>query len=327
MKETSMRKWLIPALGVALALHGVTAAAQSWPTKPIRLVIGFPPGGGADTVARPVADALSQELGQPVIVDNKPGGGTTIAATTVATAAPDGYTLYMSNASLYGSLQAIYKDFKHPIDDYRPIALWVTGPMLLTVSAGLGVDSVQQLIARAKAEPGKLNYASSGVGGGTHLPGLLFTRLAGVDIEHVPYKGGAPALAGVASGETQMSFATPPSALPLAKAGRLKVLAVTTGKRSPLFPDLPTIAEAGVAGYDYGFWYGLFAPAGTPDEIVQRLFEASNKVLAQPALKEKLAASGNEVATLESPAAFAAWAAKSGKTELELTKASGAAAQ
>ncbi len=320
-----MRRWLIPVLGMILAVAGGTASAQSWPTKPIRLIIGFPPGGGADTVARPVADALSQELGQPVIVDNKPGGGTTIAATTVATAAPDGYTLYMSNASLYGSLQAIYKDFKHPIGDYRPIALWVTGPMLLTVSAGLGVDSVPQLIARAKAEPGRLNYASSGVGGGTHLPGLMFTRLAGVDIQHVPYKGGAPALAGVASGETQMSFATPPSALPLAKAGKLKVLAVTTGKRSPLFPDLPTIAEAGVAGYDYGFWYGLFAPAGTPDDVVRRLFEASNKVLSQSALKEKLAASGNEVATLESPAAFAEWAARSGRTELELTKASGAA--
>ena len=312
------------AIGLVLAAHLGFASAQTWPAKPIRLVIAFPPGGGADAVARPIAEALSRQLGQTVLVDNRPGGGATIAAAIVATAAPDGYTLFMHNASLYGSLQALYKDFKFGGKDYTPITRWTSAPLLVAVSNELGVNSIGELVARAKAQPGKLNYASSGVGGGTHLPGLLFMRQAGIDMIHVPYKGGAPALQGVVTGETQLTFATPPSALPLARAGRIKTIAVTSGQRSPLFPELPTVAESGVAGYDFSFWFGLFGPAGLPEAIVSKLFEASKKVLGDPALRERLVASGNEPSPSLSPAEFREWAAKSGAGDLELTLASGA---
>lgn len=312
------------AIGLALAAQASFGVAQTWPTKPIKLIIGFPPGGGADAVARPIAEALSQELGQPVIVDNKPGGGTTIAAAAAATAAPDGYTLFMHNSSAYGSLQVTYKDFKFSGKDYTPITRWTTAPLLVTVSNEVGVDSVAELVARAKAEPGKLNYASSGVGGGTHLPGLMFTRSAGVDIVHVPYKGGAAALQGIVAGETQLSFATPPSVLPLARAGRLKVIAVTSARRSSLFPELPTVAEGGVDGYEYTFSFSLFGPAGLPEPIVARLFEASRKVLADPKLRATLEASGNEATPSESPAAFREWVEADGARERELSAAAGA---
>ncbi len=312
------------AIGLALALYAGFASAQAWPAKPIRLIIGFPPGGGADAVARPIAEALSRQLGQPVIVDNRPGGGSTIAAAAVASAAPDGYTLFMHNASLYGSLQALFKDFKFGGKDYTPVTRWTSAPLLVVVSNELGVNNISELVARAKAQPGKLNYASSGVGGGTHLPGLLFVRQAGIDMTHVPYKGGAPALQGVVTGETQLTFATPPSALPLARAGRLKAIAVTSGQRSPLFPDLPTVAESGVSGYDFTFWFGLFGPAGLPESIVTKLFEASRKVLNDPALRERLTASGNEPSPSASASEFREWAVKSGAGDLELTLASGA---
>ena len=317
MKKTKI------ALGLALAVQAAIAGAQAWPEKPIRLVIGFPPGGGADAVARPVAEALSRELGQPVIVENKPGAGTTIAAGMVAGAAPDGYTLFMNNSSAYGSLQVIYKDFKYGGKDFTPITRWTTAPLLVAVSNELGVDNVAQLVAKAKAEPGKLNYASSGMGGGTHLPGLLFTKRAGVDIVHIPYKGGAAALQGIVAGETQISFATPPSVLPLAKAGRLKVIAVTTAERSPMFPELSSVAEGGVKDYEYSFSFGLFGPAGLPEPIVNRLFEASRKVLADPALRAKLEGSGNGPAPSESPAEFKRWVEADGAAQRELTLASG----
>ncbi len=311
------------AVGLALAVQAGIGVAQEWPTKTIKLIIAFPPGGGADAVARPIAEALSHELGQPVIVDNRPGGGTTIAAAAAASAVPDGYTLFMHNESAYGSLQVMYKDFKYSGKDYTPITRWTTAPLLVTVSNEVGVNSIPELVARAKAEPGKLNYASSGVGGGTHLPGLMFTNMAGVDIVHVPYKGGAPALQGIVAGETQLSFATPPSVLPLARAGRLKVIAVTSARRSPLFPDLPTVAEGGVDGYDYSFSFGLFGPAGLPEPIVARLFDASRKVLADPKLRATLEASGNEAAPSESPAEFARWVEAEGALERDLTIAAG----
>lgn len=314
-------------LALALAAQSTFAAAQPWPVKPIRLIIGFPPGGGADGVARPVAEALSRELGQPVIVDNRPGAGTTIAASAAATAAPDGYTLFMHNSSIYGSLQAVFKDYRFQPRDFTPISLWTTGALVVAVPATLPVKTLDELIAMARAQPGKLNYASSGVGGGTHLPALLFVNAARLDMVHVPYKGGAPALQGVAAGETQITFATPPSALPLVKGGKLKLLAVTTAQRSKLFPELPTVAESGVPGYEYPFWFGLFGPAGLPEPIVNRLFEASRKVLTDPELVKRLEATGNEATPSESVSQFRAWAAKDGALNAELTIASGAKAE
>lgn len=318
-----IRQGIRVVVGSVLALSAVLAAAQEWPTKPIRLVIGFPPGGGADAVARPIAEALSKELGQPVIVDNRPGAGTTIAASAAASAAPDGYTLFMNNASAYGPLQVIFKDFKYTGDDYTPIARWTTAPLLVAVSNDLGVDTVEALVAKAKAQPGKLNYASSGLGGGTHLPGVLFTRLADVDIAHVPYKGGAQALQGLVTSETQLSFATPPSVLPLAKAGRLKVIAVTTAERSPMFPDLPSLAEAGIKGYEYSFSFGLYGPAKLPQAIVDKLFQASAKALADPDLRRRLEASGNGPSPMASPAEFKRFAEEEGAAQRELTIAAG----
>lgn len=314
-------------LAVALVTQATFAAAQAWPAKPIRLIIGFPPGGGADGVARPIAEALSKELGQPVIVDNRPGAGTTLAASAAASAAPDGYTLFMHNSSIYGSLQAVFKDYRFQPRDFTPISRWTTGPLVVAVPSTLPVKTLEELIAMARAQPGKLNYASSGVGGGTHLPGLLFVNAAKLDMVHVPYKGGAPALQGVASGETQVTFATPPSALPLVRAGKLKLLAVTTPQRSKLFPELPTVAESGVPGYDYPFWFGLFGPAGLPEAVVARLFEASRKVLTDPELVKRLEASGNEATPSTSVSEFRTWAAKDGALNAELTIASGAKAE
>ena len=313
-----------------LVLGGATLActdtmAQAYPSKPIRLIIGFPPGGGADAVARPIAEALSKQLGQAVIVDNKPGGGTTIAATAAATAPADGYTLFMHNSSHLGTLQAIYKQFKHQPSDFTPISRWTSAPLLLAVSINSGIQNVPDLIKRAKSMPGKLNYASSGVGGGTHLPGLLFTKAAGVDIVHVPYKGGAQALQGVASDETQLTFATPPSALPLAKANKLKIIAVTSATRSPIFPDLPTVAEGGVRGYEYSFWFGLFGPSGLPAPIVQKLFEASQAVLRDPELVNRIVAGGNDVSPSKSSAEFASWALEDGVRQTKLALEAGAA--
>lgn len=331
-RERSLRRWYGIAIAALPALLGMmiatgAQAADAYPSKPIRLIVAFPPGGGADSAARPIADALAQELGQPVVVDNKPGGGTTIAAAAAAAAPADGYTLYMSNAGIYGALQTVYKEFRPTAADYTPVALWVSSTLLVAVNNDFGVASVPELITRVKAEPGRYNYASSGAGGGTHLPGVLFTHMTGTDIVHVPYKGGAPAIQGLVSGETQLTFGTPPSVLPLARAGRIRIIATTGAKRSVLFPEVPTVAEGGVPGYEYNVWYGLFGPKGLPREVVDRLFAASNKVLADPALRRKLEATGSEVATSESPAQFARWAASHGKTEQELTVASGAVAQ
>ena len=326
---TGHKKLLILLALTLGSISGASVAQQTqqlYPSKPIRLIIGFPPGGGADAVARPIAEALSKHLGQAVVVDNKPGGGTTIAAAAAATAAADGYTLFMHNSSHLGTLQAIYKQFKHQPGDYTAISRWTSAPLLLAVSVGSGIQNVPELIKRAKAAPGKLNYASSGVGGGTHLPGLLFTNAAGVDIVHVPYKGGAPALQGVASDETQLTFATPPSALPLAKANKLKIIAVTSANRSPIFPELPTVAEGGVPGYEYSFWFGLFGPPGLPAPIVQRLFDASQAVLRDPELVKRIVASGNEVAPSKSSSEFATWALEDGVRQAKLALEAGAAA-
>jgi len=268
---------------------------QLYPSKPMRLIIGFPPGGGADAVARPIAEALSKHLGQAVVVDNKPGGGTTIAAAAAATAPADGHTLFMHNSSHLGTLQTIYKQFKHQPGDYTAISRWTTAPLLLAVSVGSEIQNVPELIKRAKAAPDKLDYASPGVGGGTHLPGLLFTKAAGVDIVHVPYKGSEAAPQGVAPEETQLTFATPPSALSLAKANKLKIIAVTSANRSPLFPELPTVAEGGASGYEYSFWLGLLGPPVLPSPIVQRLFDASQAVLRDPELVKRILARSNEV--------------------------------
>jgi tripartite-type tricarboxylate transporter receptor subunit TctC len=318
---TISRTWLAIA---AITLTGSVAAQENYPNRPIRIVIGFPAGGGADNTARLYGDALSRELGQPVIIENKPGAGTTIAADTVAKAVPDGYTLYIATASLMGGDKVLYKNIKYEPSDFTPITRLVSAPLVLAVNKDSGITSVADLIAKAKARPGSLNYSSSGNGVITHLAGVQFGKLTGVQMAHVPYKGGAPSAQAVAAGDVQLTFATAPSIQPMIEGGKAIGIAVTSAKRSAAMPQYPTIAEGGVKGYDISAWYGLFAPAKTPQPIVDKLFAASAKVLANPELKKKFMAHGDEVAPSSSQAEFKEFAIREGKIGVDLAMSSGA---
>ncbi|MCY1214437.1 Tripartite tricarboxylate transporter family receptor [compost metagenome] len=322
-----MKKTAICLAGLATSAFALSAHASpqlNYPTKPIRLVIGFPAGGGADNTARLYGDALSRELGQPVIVDNKPGAGTTIAAEAVAKAPADGYTLYIATASLMGGDKVLYKNIRYDPSDFAPITRLVAAPMILAVNKDTGIRSVADLVAQAKAHPGALNYSSSGNGVITHLAGVYFTKLAGVQMTHVPFKGGAPSAQAVAAGDVQLTFGTAPSVKPMIDAGKVIGVAVTSAQRSPANPQLPTIAEGGVKGYDLSAWYGLFAPAKTPPEIIDKLFAATAKVMANPELKKKFLAQGDEVSVSSSVAEFREYAAREGKIGVELAISSGA---
>ncbi|WP_198969629.1 Bug family tripartite tricarboxylate transporter substrate binding protein [Xylophilus sp. ASV27] len=312
------------SFAAAALLASACAVADSYPTRPITLVVGFPAGGGADTVARIVSDKMARLLGQPIVIDNRPGAGTTIGSDFVARAAPDGYTLLLGSGNLYGSDQLLYKAVKYDgARSFVPISRWSSAPMLLAVHKDMSARTVQDLIAQARQNPGRLTYSSSGTGVVTHLAALSFEKAAGVSMLHVPYKGGAPSIQAVAAGDVQLTFGTPPSVLPMAQGQKLRVLAVTSGQRSPLFPDLPSIGEA-VKGYDYTFWFGLFAPAGVPPEVAQKLFDASVAALNDPEVKARLEKSGNESAPSQSLAEFRSWAAAEGAKSKELTQRSGA---
>ncbi len=283
------------AVGFAsfLALCVSTAAmAQSWPSKPLRLVIGFPPGASADVAARLVAAKMSESLGQAVVIENKPGAGSNIATEFVVRAPADGYTLLLGtiantiNASLSKNLPF---DFGR---DLAPVTSLASLPNLLVVSPSLGVVTVQELIAAAKRKPGDILYGSSGNGTGPHLSGELFNLMAGVKLTHVPYKGSPQAMTDLLGGRVQVMFAPASTALPHIKAGTLKVLAVSSAKRTESSPDLPTIAESGLAGFETSVWFGLLAPAGTPKEIIERLNREANRALADPAVKTQFTAQG-----------------------------------
>jgi tripartite-type tricarboxylate transporter receptor subunit TctC len=299
-----------------VASHAVaqTAVAQTYPSKPIRLVVGFAPGGAADTVARAFQEPLSRSLGQPVVVDNRPGAGSSIAADHVAKSAPDGYTFLIASPSsiLVNPLISPKAGFQ-PLKDLAPISRVSSSPLILAVNPGIGVSSVKELIAHAKKNPGKLNYATSGSGAAPHLAAVLFQRLAGVEMTHIPFKGGAPAVQSVLAGDTQLSFATPPSVLPLVQAGRLRALAVTSRAATPLVPGVPGMGEAGLPDYEISFWYGFFVPAGTPQEVVRKLFDATSQALKQPQLAQMLARDGTETAGSKSPEDYAAFLAADAK--------------
>jgi tripartite-type tricarboxylate transporter receptor subunit TctC len=322
MKRTPLFLAALAASTLGLPLHA--SAQTSYPTKPIRVVIGFPAGGGADNTARLYGDALSRELGQPVLVDNKPGAGTTIAAEFVAKAPPDGYTLYIATASLMGGDKVLYKSIKYEPSDFIPVTRLVAAPMILAVNKDTGIHNVADLVAQAKARPGSLNYSSSGNGVITHLAGVYFTKLAGVQMTHVPYKGGAPSAQAVAAGDVQLTFGTAPSVKPMIDTGKIVPIAVTSAQRSAANPQLPTIAEGGVKGYDLSAWYGLFAPAKTPPEIIEKLYAATAKVMADPELKKKFLTQGDEVSVSRSVAEFQEFAAREGKIGVDLAISSGA---
>jgi len=292
----------------ALMLLAGQAIAQTYPSKPVRLVVGFAPGGAADTVARAFQEPLTRALGQPIVIDNRPGAGSSIAAEHVAKSAPDGYTMLIASpSSILVNPQLTPKAGFQPLKDLVPISKVTSSPLILAVNPGVGVSSVKELIAYAKKNPGKLNFATSGNGSAPHLAAVLFERLAGVDMVHVPYKGGAPAVQSVLAGDTQLSFATPPSVLPLVQAGRLRALAVTSRAATPLVPGVPGIAEAGLPDYEISFWYGFFVPAGTPPEVVRKLFSATSQALKLPEIARMLARDGTEIAGSASPEDYAAF--------------------
>jgi tripartite-type tricarboxylate transporter receptor subunit TctC len=313
-------------LMMALILAGACAqaSAQTYPAKPVRLIVGFAPGGAADFVARALGDALGRVLGQSIVIENRAGAGSSIAAEYVAKSAPDGYTMLIASPSSISVNPALNPKIGYSPRDLAPITKVSSSPLLVAVNPGAGVASIRDLIAAAKKAPGRLNYASSGNGSAPHLAGVLFTRLAGVDMVHVPFKGGGPAVQSVLAGDTQVTFATPPSVLPLVQAGRLRALAVTSRLRTPLVPDLPSMEEAGLADYEMSFWYGFFVPAGTKPEIVKKLFEATINALQQPEVKQAFAREGTETAASRSPEEFAAFLAEDAKFWVRLVKESGA---
>ena len=283
-------------LAIALAAPAFGAQAQSYPNKPIRLVCPFPPGGAVDIASRATAHTLSQLLGQPVTVDNRPGAGGNIGAEITAKSAPDGYTLLMTTSGIMGINPALYS--KIPFDsikDFAPVSMLVSLNNVLVLNPSVPAKSVQEVIALAKAQPGKLTYASSGNGTSIHLSGELFKSMTGADMLHIPYKGSSPAVTDLLAGQVNMMFDNIPSSLPHIKAGKLRALAVTGSKRSQLLPDLPTIAEAGVAGYDSYVWFGIVAPAGTPPEIIAKLNAALVKTAATPEFRDRLTSQGYEV--------------------------------
>jgi tripartite-type tricarboxylate transporter receptor subunit TctC len=280
---------------VALACAGFTAGspAQTYPTKPVRLIVPFPPGGSNDIVGRLMAQELTEKLGKQVVVDNRGGAGGVVGTEIAANSDPDGHTLLIISVA-YAFNPAMYKLRFDPERSFVPISILGSGPNALTVSPKLPVNSVKELIAMAKAQPGKLNYASSGVGTFQHLGTELFRIMAGINIVHVPFKGGGPAMADVIAGNTEICLASLIQVIPHVDSKRLKLLATGGAKRAKVYPNVPTIAEAGVPGYDSSNWWGLLAPAKTPPAIVTQLRAVTTKILAQPELQKKFEQQGAE---------------------------------
>jgi tripartite-type tricarboxylate transporter receptor subunit TctC len=295
MKEGSMKRLVSVAMGIALAVATAQVMADTWPSKPIKWIVPFAPGGTTDILARTIGEKLAVALGQPVIVENKPGAGGGLGADFVAKAAPDGYTILGGTISTNAINASLYKDLPYdPVKDFIPVTLIARVPNMLVVNNDVPAKSVAELIVLMKKNPGKYTFASSGNGTSQHLSGELFKSMTGVDMQHIPYKGSPPALQDVMGGSVTMTFDNITTAWPLAKGGKLRALAVTTAKRSPAAPDVPTLAEAGVAGYEIGSWQGVFAPAGTPPEIVKRLNAEIVRIINLPEVKDKLLILGAE---------------------------------
>jgi tripartite-type tricarboxylate transporter receptor subunit TctC len=312
------------ALGIVLALVAALACAQTYPTKPIRIVVPFPPGGATDILARDVAQKLTEAWGQSVIVDNRPGAGGNIGSELVAKSAPDGYTLEMGTVGTHAINASLYAKMPYDhVKDFTPVILVAGVPNVLVVNPSVPANSVGELIAYAKANPGKLNFASSGNGTSIHLSGELFKVMAGVQITHVPYKGSTPALQDLLAGQVQMMFDNLPPSLPQIKAGKLRALAVTSLARAPALPDVPTLSESGLPGFDASSWFGILAPAGTPAPIVAKLNAEVAKWLATPEAKEKLAKQGANIAG-GTPADFAKHIAAETAKWAKVVKESGA---
>jgi len=283
------------------------ASAQGFPTKPITIIVPFSAGGTTDILARIVSQGLTTELGQSVVVDNKPGAGGNIGASLAAKAPADGYTLFMGTVGTHAINQSLYKKMPFdPVKDFAPLSRVATVPNLLVAHPSQPFKTVKEMIAYAKAHPGKVTYGSPGAGSSPHVSGELFRSMTGTDLLHVPYKGSAPAMTDLLGGQISVMFDNMPSAIQHVRSGKLRPIAVTTAKRSPELPDVPTIAEAGVPGYEATSWFGMFAPAATPKPVLDKLHAALVKVLGQPEVKKKIAEQGGDVVA-ETPEQFAAF--------------------
>lgn len=298
-----MKKW-IPLVFALLA--PLSVLAQGWPSKPVKLVVPYPPGGPTDIVARVVAERLTAQTGQTFIVDNRAGAGGNLGAEAVAKAAPDGYTLLVATTA-HAINKSLFKNLNYDVQrDFVPVSLLTQGPLVLVVNPDFPARSVSELIAIAKAKPKSVSFASSGNGQSTHLAAELFASMAGAPMTHVPYKGSAPALNDLIAGQVPIMFDTMLSAMQHVKSGRLRALAITGAQRSPAAPDVPTLAESGLPGYEAYAWNGLMVPAGTPPAVINRLSEELRTALSQPAVQEKFSAQGF-AATWTAPAQAASF--------------------
>jgi len=293
-----MKRLAVLSLAALCAIAAPAVQAQKFPDKPIRFIVPFPPGGGNDILARVIAPKMAEFLGQPVIVDNRAGAGGNIGADIAAKSAPDGYTIVIASNQVTMN-PALYAKLPFDIEkDFEPIALAASVPMVLVVHPSVAARNVSELIALAKANPGKLNYSTPGTGTPQHIAFEVFNHAAGINITHVPYKGTGPAIADLIGGQVQAAFGTMASIEQQVKAGKLRALAVATPKRSQAMRDVPTVAESGLPGYDVSLWYSILAPAGTPREIVARISADIAKALALPEVRDKLVAQGFDVSYL-----------------------------
>ena len=318
---------MLRAVVFVLALSAAVARAEGFPEKPVHFIVGFTPGGPSDIIARALGQKLSERWPQQVVIENRPGAGGNIAAEAAARSAPDGYTWLLGNNSILATNQSLYRNLAFdPVRDFAPVALVAIQPNILVVNPAVPVTTVKELIALAKARPGQLNYASSGAGAAAHLAAALFCSMARVEMIHVPYKGAQPALTDVIAGQAQLMFATSASAIPYIKAGRLRALAVTTSRRSTSVPDLPTVSEAGLPGFEAITWHGVVVPRATPAPLVERLNADIVQALRSRDLRERLESLGAELAP-GSPRDFADYIAREIPKWAKVVKDSGARAE
>ena len=308
-----MREVKVKSVFAVLALCGCSSAfAQSYPTKPIRMIVAYPPGGGTDIVGRMMAQKMSEDFAQTVVIDNRGGAAGSIGSEIAAKSAPDGYTILMGNVAPNAINVSLYAKLGYdPVRDFEPVSLVASTPNILVVHPTLAVKTVSDLIALAKAKPGTLNYPSAGLGSSSHLAGELLDSIAGVKMVHIPYKGGGPALTDLLGGQMQLMFATMPAAMPHVRSGKLRAVAVTSAKRSQAMPELPTIGET-LKGYEASTWYGVLAPARTPRPIVTKLYGEIVKILGVAETRDKLLLQGFEPVG-GTPAEFGAYI----KSEIE----------
>lgn len=305
LRARPTRRALLVLAALSLALPAVTARAETYPSKPVKLVVPYPAGGTTDIIARLIATQLSETFGQPFVVDNRAGAGGAIGASAVARSAPDGYTLLMGTANTHGINSALQKNLPYDaLKDFAPVTVVASTPNVIVVNPAFPAKTLQELIALAKTEPGKLNYGSTSAGGSPHMSAELLKMMTGINITHVPYKGAAPMLTDLVGGHIPIGFDNLPSAMPFIESGKLRALAVTTAKRWPGAPNIPTVAESGVPGYEVSGWFGILAPAGTPPAIVDQLQKAVAAAVAKPEVRKQLETAGAEPVA-NTPATFA----------------------